>query len=91
MLQRVSALHLSVRSAMAITTSVALVCAMYAAVPLESRLTALLVLVAAPAFIGTSIGYDVNGRVRGAALGALLGAALGYAVYIWLMQPVPRE
>ena len=81
-------MQLSIRSLLVVTTSVAFVCAMYAAIPLSSHLVALAILLLAGASTMASIGYDFNGQVSGVAIGAILGSVVGWAVYAWLSRPV---
>lgn len=84
-------MRFSIRSILIVTASVGAVCAMFAAIPLESEYIALAVLLAAFGVAAASIGYDLHPRVRGAVFGTAIGLVAGFAIYLWLSQPVIRE
>jgi hypothetical protein len=84
-------LQFGIRSLLLLMLSVAIICKIYSAIPLDSLFVPGLAYFAAWIIPGASFGFDLRRSSRGAAWGAIIATVFGGLLLFWLMQPVPRE
>jgi hypothetical protein len=81
----------SIRTMLLSIASVAVLIALWQAIPIEHAFVAICVFFSAWMIPISSYGFDLSHRLRGAVVAAIIGLLLAFAVFMWLDQPVPRE